>query len=268
VITDAQLHLWPPAPPGSDYPDYAHGTAFTADQALSMMDAGGVDRAVLVPPSWSGDDNAYCLAAVRDHPDRFTSLGRVSLEPQRTPDELADWYGGQGVRGLRLTFARGAAARWLAEGRADWLWPAAAAAGIPVFVYAPGQTDALAGIAAAAPKLRLVVDHLAFDIDLRDDELDVPLDRVCALAAYPNVAVKATALPSYTAESYPFAALGRRLRRVLGVFGRRRVFWGSDATRLSVPYDQCVRFPATLDLPPEDHDWLMHRGISEWIGWG
>jgi L-fuconolactonase len=46
------------------------------------MDAAGVARVVIVPPSWEGDRNDLALAAARLHPDRFAVMGRPSAEPR------------------------------------------------------------------------------------------------------------------------------------------------------------------------------------------
>ena len=43
---------------------------------LKEMDAAGVARVVIVPPSWEGDRNDLALEAARLHPDRFAVMGR------------------------------------------------------------------------------------------------------------------------------------------------------------------------------------------------
>jgi len=86
---------------------------------------------------------------------------------------------------------------------------------------------------------------------------------------FPNVAVKATALPDSVAEPFPFRSLHEPLRQVFEAFGPRRLFWGSDLTRLKVPYSECVRL-FTGELPfltGEDKEWVMGRGVMEWLKW-
>ncbi len=41
---------------------------FTIDKLGPMMDEAGVDRAVIVPPSWPGDRNDYAIEAVEQYP--------------------------------------------------------------------------------------------------------------------------------------------------------------------------------------------------------
>jgi predicted TIM-barrel fold metal-dependent hydrolase len=273
-VTDAQVHIWAaetperPWPPGAG--SFAHGPSFSADQLLARMDTAGVDRAVLVPPSFAGDRNEDCLAAARQHPERFRVMGRVDLTSPASRDWVPGWREQAGLLGVRLTFGRGASAGWLRDGTADWFWPAAAEAGMPVMVYAPGQLAEVAAIARTYPRLRISLCHLS----LRPEQAGrAAVDRVIAallpLAAHANITVKATGLPGNTSDQYPFAALHQQVRRVLGAFGPRRVFWGSDITRLNCGYREAVTmFSAELGfLGDDDLEWIMGRGLSEWAGW-
>ena len=47
-------------------------------------------------------------------------------------------------------------------------------------------------------------------------------------------------MPLYTDDGYPFRRLHPYLRRVYDNFGPKRMFWGSDLTRLNGTYRQCV----------------------------
>src|SRR5437867_12360648 len=87
VIIDAQIHVWSPDVstrpwlPGST--PRAQGSACSAEQVLRVMDDAGVDRTVLVPPSWIGDDNTDALDAARRWPDRFAVMGRFDRSEER-----------------------------------------------------------------------------------------------------------------------------------------------------------------------------------------
>ena len=82
MIVDAQIHLWksesedwrwvPGLQPQLPEP-------FTIERAISMMDEAGVDRAVIVPPSWPGDRNDYALEAVKRYPTRFRVMGLFEI---------------------------------------------------------------------------------------------------------------------------------------------------------------------------------------------
>lgn len=272
IITDAQAHVWeadrPDRPwiPGGH--DYAHGDAYTDDELIGEMDAAGVDRAVLVPPSFEGDRNDACLAAAERHPDRFAVMGRITLtEPD--PEAVARWRDQPEMLGVRVTFSRGAMASWLDDGTADWFWPAAERAGVPVMVFAPDLLDRVAAVAARHPELRLVMDHLGIRTELRDEQIDPVIDDLVELARYDNVAVKATCLPSNVTDGYPFPSLHDRIHRVVDAFGPRRVFWGSDLTRLRCSYREVVTlFTEELGFLSEtDLEWIMGRAVSEWLRW-
>ena len=59
------------------------------------------------------------------------------------------------------------------------------------------------------------------------------------------------------------------MRRIFDAFGPKRMFWGSDWSKLRIPYRQVVTM-CTEELPwlkGEDLEWVMGRGVCEWFGW-
>jgi L-fuconolactonase len=56
VIVDAQVHIWAADTPDRPWPgnrSHAHRPgSFLADELLKEMDAAGVARVIIVPPSW------------------------------------------------------------------------------------------------------------------------------------------------------------------------------------------------------------------------
>ena len=171
--------------------------------------------------------------------------------------------------GLRFTFHTDLQKPWLTDGTADWLWPAAEKAGVPVMVFVPGSLPVVDGIAARHPGLKLVIDHLAIWGQQRDDAAFEHLPHLLALAKRPNVAVKSSALPCYSTEPYPFRTLHQYLKQVFDAFGPERMFWGTDWTRLPCSYRQAVTM-FTEELPwlkGADLEGVMGRGLSGWLGW-
>jgi predicted TIM-barrel fold metal-dependent hydrolase len=112
---------------------------------------------------------------------------------------------------------------------------------------------------------------MGFARETMDAEAHAGADRILALAAFPNVSVKVSALPCYSTEPYPFRNLHAPLRRIIEGFSVKRSYWGSDFSRLpaSCSYRQAVAlFTEELDfLSPEDLEWVMGRGILERLGW-
>jgi predicted TIM-barrel fold metal-dependent hydrolase len=104
-----------------------------------------------------------------------------------------------------------------------------------------------------------------------DDKALPAVERMNALARYPNVFVKVSALPCFSTAPYPFKDLREPLRRVIAAFGPRRAFWGSDITRVpaTCSYRQVVtHFTEELDfLSAGDLEWIMGRGLAECLRW-
>ena len=274
MIADAQVHIWAANTPERPWPAAGIGreqkpVPFTADDLLREMDAAGVHRAVIVPPSWEGDRNDLGLAAAQAHPDRLALMGRLSIEDPANARLLPDWRKQPGMLGLRFTFHAPEMQVWLSDGTADWLWPAAERAGVPIMVAPPGQLPAMDRIAERHPGLKLVIDHMAVPSGSKDEAAFRHLPQLLALAKRPNVAVKTTSLPSYTTEPYPFRNLQEPIRRIVEAFGPERAFWGTDITRLPVPYRQAVT-PFTEALPflsDRDKELVMGRALCDWLGW-
>ena len=274
-IVDSQVHVW-----GADTPErpwrpggHAHAQRSTpvgAGEVLGWMDAGGVDRAILVPPSWEGDRNDLAVAAARTHPDRFAVMGRIDPAAPDLASLLARWREQPGMLGVRLALHTPELRQPFLEGRYDALWSIAEREGLPVMVlihhpYMP----MIEAIAAKHPDLKLVIDHLGLVNGEKDAHAFRGLGKLLALAARRNVAVKASALPCYTGETYPYPGLGPYVRRVHEAFGPRRMFWGTDQTRSPIGYREGIAL-FTEHMPflsRADLEWVMGRGVCEWLGW-
>ncbi len=274
LVIDSQIHIWRAASAAAPWPDsgraYAHrgGVSPTVPELLSDMRGAGVDRAILIPPSFAGYDSEPALAAARSHPDRFAVMDRIPVDDQRCRPELKAWRDTPGMLGIRLTFSRGPAARWIVDGTADWFWAEAESAGIPVMVYVPARTGELAPIAKRHPRLRLIVDHAGLPSHGPPVPVHEIVSRLLELARFDNVAVKASALPGTVAEDYPFPTAQESARRIVAAFGRERVFWGTDITRLPCSYAEATGFlaePGGLD--PRDLSWVMGRSLAQWLDW-
>jgi predicted TIM-barrel fold metal-dependent hydrolase len=272
-ITDAQVHIWAASTPERPWPE-RHAPhrpePITAESLLSEMDAAGVDRAILVPPSWEGERNDVCLAAAQTYPQRFAVMGRLDPESPKSREMIEDWRKEPGQLGLRFTFHRPSLQPLLTEGKADWLWPLAERAGVPIMMTCPYKIMHIADdIAHKHPDLKLVIDHLGLLPGTRDEAAFAEFDKLLALAKRPNVAVKASALPCYTHEAWPYASMHRYIRQAFDAFGPQRMFWGTDLSRLPCTYKQGVElFTQELEwLQGEDLAWVMGRGLRHWLGW-
>jgi predicted TIM-barrel fold metal-dependent hydrolase len=273
-ITDSQVHLWLAEGPDRPWPK---GRAVEAQKPypidkealLFQMDLAGVSRIVIVPPSWEGDRNDAALEAARTYPDRFAVMGRIDLKDPKSRDLVPDWRKPPGMLGMRFTFHNEHNRHLLTDGSADWLWPAAEKAGIPLMVLVPGALDVLDRLAGKYPGLKFTIDHVGINIRQKAPGVFEDLPKVLALAKHPNIAVKASGMPSLSAQPYPFPDLHDAIHRLVDAFGPRRTFWGTDLTRMPCTYYECITL-FTEHLPwlkGEDLAWVMGRGVCEWLGW-
>jgi predicted TIM-barrel fold metal-dependent hydrolase len=258
MIADAQVHLWK-----AESPDWRWVPGLkpqlpepmTIERLVPMMDEAGVDRVVVVPPSWPGDRNDYALEAARRYPDRFAVMGRIPLQDPQSAALLPRWKEQPGMLGVRITFLRGAAP-WVRDGTADWFWPAAEKTGLPVMFLAPGQMPAFIPIAERHPQLTLIIDHMNLSVDIaKVGKVAEAIEQTVALAKYQNVSVKLSSAPTYSLETYPFHDMKEHLKRCFDAFGA--------ALPLGHRHDELVR---QGHLPPTHHP--FHRGAGLPVGGG
>lgn len=277
MIVDAQVHIWAADSPERPWPPIVdpqqsrphRPQPITTQDMLREMDGAGVARAVIAPPVWEGVRNDLALAAARDYPDRFAVMGRVDLNDPKSRDLLPTWKQQPGMLGLRYALGRPAVRPLLLDGRLDWLWPAADAAGLPLMLF-PLACDLhlIERVAERYPNLKITIDHLALGRG-KDEVAFKEFDLLLPLAKRPNISVKVSCLPLYTTDVYPFKWLHPYVRRIYDAFGPRRMFWGSDLSRLECSYRESVTM-FTEEMPwlsASDLEWIMGRGVCEWIGW-
>jgi len=205
TIVDAQVHLWkaesedwkwvPGMKPQMPEP-------FTIEKLVPLMDQAGVDRVVIVPPSWPGDRNDYALEAAKRYPNRFAVMGRIPLKNSQSAALLPKWKEQPGMLGVRLTFL-GPAQAWLTDGTADWFWPEAEKAGLPVMFLTPGRNAELARVAERYPRLQLIADHMGVSTDtMKEGRIPDAVSQTASLAKYANVSVKLSSAPNYSSERH------------------------------------------------------------------
>lgn len=273
LIVDTQVHIWAADTPERPWPKRHpphRAEPLGKDELLREMDRAGVDRVVLVPPSWEGDRNDVALEAAAVRPQRFAVMGRLDPTDPRSRGRIASWRKQPGMLGLRFTFHTPALMPLLTEGHMDWVWAEAERAGVPIYVLVRHPlVHLIDAVAQRHPDLRLVMDHLSMPADKKGHEAFADFDKVLAIAKRPNVAAKATGMPRYSDEPYPHPSLHAYIRKAYDAFGPQRLFWGTDITRTPITYRQHVTL-YTEEMPwltGEDKEWIMGRGACEWLGW-
>jgi len=270
-IVDAQIHVW-----GTGLPsNMAHWqvTSFTAAEAIALMDEGGVDAAVIHPPGWDPGSTEMAKEAVRAYPGRFAIIGAVDLAtPEASRAAMATWRRQTGMLGLRCMFLDGEDRRRLHDGELNWFWQAAETHGIPVTTLATGSLALLGDVAARHPELRLTIDHLGGkggNTTLKNHAAMAHMPELLALARLPNVAVKVTGAPGYSAEAYPYPIMQSYVRQVFDAFGPERTLWGTDISKMPCSWRHCVTM-FTEEMPwltGDDLEMVMGRAVRAWWGW-
>ena len=268
-IIDAQVHIWSQTvTPTSGL--HRKVAKFTAEEVLAEMDEADVDAALIHPPTgWDPDSNALAIEAARKYPDRFAIMGNFALENPDNRKLIHGWRQQPGMMGVRWPLLRQEDQKWLYDGSLDWLWPAAEKEGLPLAMMGGLFLPKFREIAERHPGLKMILDHCGLNRHGQDAEAFIHLDELVALAQLPNVAVKATGAPHYSTEPYPFRNIHDGLHRIFDAYGPKRMFWGTDITRMPCSYRQCVTF-FTEELPwlkGADLEGVMGRSLCAWIGW-
>ena len=281
-IVDSQVHIWkeetPDRPwvPGARERLKANGhqtDPFTYEECISLMDCDGVDRALIVPPSWEGDRVDYAIEACEKYPGRFGVMARI---PQDKPGEakamLRDWESVPHIKGTRLTFHRPIDKQWMVDGTADWYWPYAEEHNIKTMLHAPHWKREVGAIAQKRPGLRLIFDHMGIMTNEKDDAIGPWVEETTKLNSYPNIYVKVSSIPGYSTQPFPAKNLDRYVHSMVKAFGPERCFWGTDITRLMhnkhLTYkDTIEHFTKHLGFTTEQLEWIMGKGICECLEW-
>jgi predicted TIM-barrel fold metal-dependent hydrolase len=277
LIIDAQVHVWLPEAPDRPWPPGGAVRAqlpFALDYAklLKLMDEAGVDRAILVPPSWEGERNDHALEAAARYPNRFAVMGRMALDHPANAERMRGWRAQPGMLGIRQTFMLERERTRMTDGTIEWFWSAAEGAGVPVMLHAAGLMQEVSAIAAKHPDLTLVLDHFGLSSGIvKEGRTKEAIEDAAALAKHSNVYVKLSAAPGYSRESYPFRDFDSHIKRMVDAYGPKRCFWGTDLSHVlkKATYRQCVtHFTEALSfLSDRDKEWIMGRGLAECLGW-
>ena len=282
MITDAQFHMylpdtsehpWPRDPDRSK-PPAKHARSFTPEEMLGAMEAIGVDRAVIVPPGWAGEDNSRALAAAAQYAGKFAVMGRIDPYDPATPERLEHWLEQPSMLGIRMSGKWPATPTQVQDAFSDpaleWYWAACERLGIPLMMLTRQFASRLLPIAERHPDLTLIIDHLSTQEGATAAEAFAAFDDMIALARFPRVVVKVGNGPNRSRQPYPFEDVHRYLRGVYDAFGAPRMLWEADITQLTKnTYAECLRlWQEDLSfLTAEDKDWIFHRATAEALNW-
>lgn len=276
MITDAQVHLWEAH--RADRPWAVDGKPplpepMTGERMLAMMDAAGVDRAIISPlmlPDWAPD---YALEVAARHPSRFRVMGWYWPEKHERHDALARWLDDPRMCSMRLRLHTPERLELMLGPRMAPFWAAVERHGIPVAIMLENNdARAMSRIALRHPGLKLIVDHLNWPLDPASRE--EKMAQLEALSVCANVHVKVSSLPRFSTGGPPFDDLHPLIRRVHAAYGARRLMWGADQTQI-MSHGLCdyrdsidiIRVGAARYLPAEDIEWMLNGTASAVFNW-
>ncbi|MGD6741887.1 amidohydrolase family protein [Streptomyces sp. BH106] len=215
---DAHAHVFHRGLPMAPGRRYTPRHDATVDTYLSVLDAHGIARALLVQPSFLGTDNSYVLDAVRAYPDRFRAVLVIDADDPRTAAARVPAWHRAGARGVRLNLAgtgipplHATGWRALGERMAEYGWH--------LEVQARGeQWTQLAGTLASWPSA-VVLDHVGLPASVHAADRAAILD----LVARPHIWTKLSGF-----YRSPEGAAGATALAIREQAGTERLLWGSD----------------------------------------
>lgn len=266
-ILDGQVHIWQPG--GKQPSKNGRQEPFSAEQLLQEMDAAGVERAVIVPPSWGLGGNEYPLQSAEKYPDRLRVMGLLNFPKPDAKPAIESWMDRKAMVGARMFLAFPKGAEWLASGAADWLWPILADKNIPLAIHAGLSLPVIAQAAEKYPNLKICLDGFGLPTGLYGANAAEKFGPVAAMAKYPNIIVKTGAIGFMAKDDpYPYKSLQSLVRKTYDAFGPDRMVYASDITLLKGAYKESVTFWTELDwMSDKDREAVMGGTFSEWLNW-
>ena len=270
-IVDAQIHLW-----GTGLPSnlsHRQVTPFTPEEAIALMDEGGVDAAVIHPPGWDPNSTEMAFAAVQDYPGRFAIMGALPLDrpESRAPHRKLATTTGHARPALRVPQRSGAAvaARWhdrLAVGGSRKGRRSDRDAGDRLADR--NRPDRRAPSRASPDDRSPGRPRRHHDAERRRGD-DPHAGSFWHWRSSPMSRSRRPACRLIRARPIRFRRCTPFLRQIYDAFGPHRMFWGTDITKMPCSWRQCVTM-FTEELPwlqGRDLELVMGEALCAWWGW-
>jgi L-fuconolactonase len=264
-ILDPHVHVWKhdprfPFAEGAHVPD----RDALPETLLELMKANRVEKTVIIQVIHYRYDNRYLASVLKQYSQHFLGVCRVDPLDPAAPDHLSRIHEQAGFRGVRLSPAAGTAGDWIRGPLMPPLWERCRSLRVPMTLLAPisRMPDARVLIERFSD-LTVVIDHMA------DCPVDQPgeLDKLIALARYPNVFVKISHTWSLSRQRYPWLDAQQLVRRLNDVFGPQRLMWATDwpiVENSNATYHQAltvVRDDMAF-LSADDKSWILSKTIE------
>jgi L-fuconolactonase len=274
LTIDSQVHAYERDHPARPWAAVLAGPPeVTGSQMVAAMDSVGVDGAILVSPfSLYRYDASYAIEVHAAFPNRFALVKPVDPGDPTVAETIADWAALDGTVAVRVMMASTQPNDPPDDG-IDRILTAAARHGLPVNLFCPGRLQRAGELAARHGNTRLVIDHLGMHQPMTPPVPERPfadIDKLLALAAHDNVAVKISGAGTLSHQPFPYGDLWDPLARIFDAFGIGRCMWGTDWTR-AVAFltfkDGVEAFRLTDRLSSTDRTALMGGTLQQIYEW-
>lgn len=235
------------------FPSEMGDIGVTPEALLKVMDANGVEKAVLLQGNWLGFQNEYTYEAVRKYPDRF--VGAATYDPfciniQEIRKRLFDGLGFKIVK-FELSTGSGLMANRppvdLDGEVMNDCYSHAAEKGLTVVldIGRPNnpcwQIDAAASVVKKYPQLTFVICHLLAPQRGDNELLKTALRKLKSPNVYFDIAALAL---NQKPETYPYPTAVEHLKTAKEIIGADRLMFGSDmpSTLAKDSYENLVNY--------------------------
>lgn len=235
LLIDTHMHVWSGDP--ARFP-FAHPyepkfkpprIAATVELLIDEMDKAGVSHCVLVQTIFHGWDNGYLADCLKRYPKRFRGQGLIDPTDLQAADKLEYWMTKHGLAGMRFspTYYEGKDA-WINARTTYPLWEKAEKLGAIFNFYADSpQLPRIEDMVKRYPKVKVVIDHLGC-VELSAKNPQPEIDKLLALARYPNVWVKVSEINIISpSKKFPYRDVHPLVKQVYDKFGPDRLLWGT-----------------------------------------
>jgi len=260
-MIDAHVHLWRLGQNDCTWPT-AQDAAIHRDvelaELVALLDANGVDRAVLVQSQESPRDTDWLLGIARGS-ERIA--GVVGWADPSDAASVAARGADPLLVGLR-PMVQGREADWYDDPALDAGFAAMAAQGLVLdALIRPRHLPALARLAARHPALAIVIDHAAKPEGTGG--LAAWRAAIAPLAGCDQVHVKLSGL----LNEVPARDIPETVAHLLALFGAERLLWGSDWPVLTLAGSYAGWLGMARDLiPAPDQAAVFHRNAARVYG--
>jgi len=256
-----------------------HANQRGIDQSIAIMDAVGVDAAVIdiwppvrrkLPNGIARFEYSFAEEAVARFPGRFAYIARFDPSDPEIDDQMAQVRKAPGRLCTRI--ASGFDFRIMREGGHERILAAAGKYGVPVMIYPGGEYAALTNYVRKFDSVQFIIDHVGMGVERAalPDQLTSTIEQLLAYAKYPNVAIKWGHAPRLSREPFPYCDVIIQLLRVIDAFGVKRLMWASDYT-VTVDHHTyaeslfCLRGADRLST--SDKEWILGKTAREVLAW-